>query len=241
METRVSSNTKVAEALGAPITPDEAGIQAFVALVRTTLESGRDPVTVDCTSLQKVTSSHVNALWQARQLCAERGVRFRLEGVGEGLRRVLEVLDLAEFFLPGAGVRDRKEFIFPPTIDDIDSVMSDFVSFLVRSGVPDVVAFELQTVFYETGTNIRCHGSLAEGDEIRCCIDVQPRGVVLTFVDRGTPFDPTGHNTTTDLKQASREHRRRGFGLTMITRLSTSMEYRRTDNGENQLTIRKTW
>jgi len=225
----------------AEIAPDSAGIEYFLTRVRAHLDDGETLILVDCDRLERVTSTHINALWQARDLCSTRDATMELMNVGHGLRRVLELLDLASVFFSGPPTTLPFKRVFAPTVEQIDEVMGKFVSFLTKAGVPEVTAFELQTVFYEVATNIRRHSGLSEQETIQLFAQVKDQLTTMTFTDDGIAFDPTKQQLRQDIKQATRENDRGGFGLDMIIRLSDSIGYERVDGKQNRLRIEKGW
>lgn len=237
----MSVKTRTPEPVVAEIAPDSAGIEEFLARIQAQLDAGENMVLVDCDSLERVTSTHINALWQARDLCSERSATMELVNVGHGLRRVLEVLDLASVFFTGPPTTLPFKRVFAPTVEQIDEIMGRFVAFLSKAGVPEVTAFELQTVFYEVATNIRRHSQLTEQDSVQLFAQVKDHIAIMTFTDNGIPFDPTKQQPRQDIKQSSHESDRSGFGLDMIIRLSDSIEYERVDSSQNRLRIEKGW
>lgn len=241
VKTDMSINTRIPDPITASTSPDEASVHEFLVRVDSRLGQGVSLIQVDCTQLDRVTSSHINALWLAREKCDQQRATLELINVGKGLRRVLEALDLASLFLPAPPVALRLDLQLSPTVESIDSAMSKVVGFLAKSRVPEVTAFELQTVFYEVTTNIRCHGQLTSKDSIRFDAQINEQVVTFTFIDNGVSFDPTSHDSNVDFREPSREQRRNRFGLAMIERLSDSQKYSRTADEQNQLSIRKSW
>jgi anti-sigma regulatory factor (Ser/Thr protein kinase) len=150
-------------------------------------------------------------------------------------------LNLTPFFLPEAPAPARFELNVPTEADQIDAAISKVVGFLLQSGLPEITAFELQTILYEIMTNIRLHGRLQPDDTISVHLRVEGRTVTLGFADGGVSFDPTGHNPVVDPQEAGRQHQRRGFGLAMVKGLSDKIDYHRTADQRNQLTVTKSW
>ncbi len=235
-------DTKPFEPLAVMTSVDEASVNAFVAEVQERLKSRPESIRLDCASLVSPSSANVRTLWLARQLCEQHGSHVELHNVPSGLRRVLQILDLAELFSVEPQDSYRLSIAFAPTEDDINSTMSTLVAFLTGHGVPDAPAFDLQTVFYEVTTNIRRHGQLADNDSVAFKTKISGQTVELTIIDTGMEFDPTvGMGTDLDVEQAGRDHRRGGFGLAMIDRLSNSVTYVRAEQSKNVLGIVKSW
>ena len=241
MKTSVNINPKKLEPIMASAAPDEVSASDFLAKVDSQLTQGVNLVQIDCTPLVRVASSNINSLWLAREKCNGCGAKIELINVNNGLRRVLEALDLATVFLPESAGSLRFCLQFALTVAGIDSAMSEVVGFLTKSGLPESTAFELQTVFYEVTTNVRLHSELTPLEPMTFGAEIKGRSVDFTFTDRGVSFDPTSYGSNVDFQEAGRGLRRNGFGLEMITRLTDSMEYVRTADERNQLITKKSW
>lgn len=226
-------------------------------LVRT-LNSSPGKLLIDCSELEHVVSSHINLLWQIYDSCHQRGVKVRLDGVPDGLLRVLEALDLAEYFCEASSTQptdiralqqqaSRKlvqgEFTreFAATVPGVADALDGFMLYLEGMGLPAMLKFELKTVFYEIATNIRTHAELTEADRIDFTASCNGEHMELRFVDRGVPFDLTRQDHHLDVSQAARNGQLHGFGLAMINRLSDRMTYSREGDGMNVLIVEKVW
>jgi anti-anti-sigma factor len=243
--------------IAVPASVDERIGEAFMSRLRTVLERKSPTVYIDCGELAHVTSSHINVIWQAWLECSNRESNFRLTNVSENLKRVLVVLDLAEILLNSETATKRSipirrpepkhavesfEASVSPTVGAVNTAMGRFVSFLCAAGVPEIAAFELQTIFYEIATNVRCHADLPASDVISVKARLEANQVVLIFTDAGATFDPTAYEPIQSFTENLQPGKRRGFGLAMVTRLSDSLQYERIDDGtKNQLTVTKKW
>ena len=65
----------------------------------------------------------------------------------------------------------------------------------------------------------------------------EPRGIDLTFIDRGIPFDPLKREDP-DISAPLGERQIAGLGIFMVKKTMSSMKYEYSD-GRNILTIRK--
>ena len=65
-----------------------------------------------------------------------------------------------------------------------------------------------------------------------------PRGLTLTFMDRGAPFDPLSNRRPDTTSLPARERPIGGLGLFMVRKIVDEIAYRRED-GMNILTVRK--
>ena len=238
----MNTNTTAIEPIEVSAAADETSIANFLGDVEARLAMGGGTVQVDCAALDRVSSSHVRALWLARESCIKAGSDMSLVNAGQGLIRVLQVLDLADLFVPTDDVPLKMAEVIPASVADIDRSMEAIVSFLTQNGVPEITAFEVQTIFYEVCTNIRRHGELPDAGTIDFQVQLSEARIDLTFQDGGVQFDPTqARGRDLNIVQAGRDFRKNGFGLAMIDRLSNSMRYTRANQGRNILRISKNW
>lgn len=241
MNAGTSIKTRTCEPVLASPCVDEASVNEFVAKVESQLAQGAKLIEIDCSLLVRVTSSHINGLWLAHERCQAEEASVELTHMSDGLRRVLEALNLTRFFLREAPGPARFALEVLPAAEHIDTAMSKVVSFLTKSGLPEITAFELQTIFYEIMTNIRLHGQLQPDDLISVHVKVEEHKVTLSFSDAGVSFDPTSHDLDVEAREAGRQRQCRGFGLAMVKGLSESLKYARTADARNQLIITKSW
>ncbi len=92
-------------------------------------------------------------------------------------------------------------------------------------------------MFEEITANIIAHGA-PDGHELEVCVtlDASRDSIVLTFEDNGVPFDP--RNRPDPLPQTSLEEARvGGYGLMLVRRAARSIDYLRTAEGRNRLTV----
>lgn len=222
------------------------------------LVAGSPPVIeLDCSALGLVSSSHVNILWTARETCEDAHIPMRLTNVSERLIRTLTILDLNEFFIteraegdvcedtapPSA--RDAEDKLFElrlkPVNEEIIEALSDFRQFLKGLNMNPFCSLELETVFYEILTNIRQHGQTNSEVVVELTAKAGPEAIELTFTDNGCAFNPSENYRQFDPESAIRKGQKHGFGLTMIARMTDSMEYTRKNDELNVLKVKKYW
>lgn len=236
------ANAEAIAMMAVPANLSDLDPDRFVEELDQLLTTRPQTVTLDCSHLEHVTSSHVNYLWQAHERCEQSGATLKLSGTSPNLWRILELLDLAEFFAQGKTAELRLyDSRFQATKDGIGAAMLQFVEFLKDQSVPAVTAFELQTLFYEVATNIRLHGHLDQPQSIKFRTENTDNRIKMIFQDSGRPFDPTAVRLEGDLRNAAKRGQMRGFGLVMINRLADKVTYRRVDNSVNELTVTKRW
>ncbi|MCK4815541.1 ATP-binding protein [bacterium] len=218
-----------------------------------------DPLSIafDASQLEQVTSSHIKLLWQAYHVCLDAGATMKLKSLSPGLERVLKVLDLYELLAENhesicpqlrKAVRIKPGAIPPPYADEfpadshsIDKALEGFLKFLRRFTLPEVVIFELRIVFYELATNIGSHAQMRDDDLVVFSALVEGSKLIMVFADSGVPFDPRSSTADYDPRTASKNGQTRGFGLTLVQRLTDKMSYVRMNDAINVLTIEKMW
>ena len=73
--------------------------------------------------------------------------------------------------------------------------------------------------------------------EVRFSYDAESRTAAITFVDRGTPFDPL-QRAEPDTSLSAEERQIGGLGIFLVRKTMDGMKYRR-ESGQNILTILK--
>jgi len=239
-----------AEISGDTISRFEAEIEAAIKLKPSKVE-------IDCGGLGRVSSPHIGAIWYAHSKCNESEVRVYLSRASNSLLRVLESLDICDLVeIANVEPSDRNEDVdteriqlqtrhldmsFQPTISGIDAAIKELGAFMADVGVADSTAITLETVFYEIATNIRVHSTLKANEEVECLAEIDEGTVTLRFSDSGQEFDPTDMTSQFDPGEAIRLGQWHGFGLGMIGKLVDNIDYARSDNGFNVLTVSKKW
>jgi len=218
-----------------------------------------DPVSIalDVSQLEHVTSSHIRLLWQAYHICLDAGVTMELKSLSSGLARVLKVLDLYELLADDhesihqqlrRAVRIESGEILHTYVDEftvdshsIDEALEGFLKFLRRFTLSEVVIFELRTVFYEVATNIRLHAQMGNQDLVVFSARVEGSKLIMVFADSGVPFDSKSSTVDFDPRTVSKAEQTRGFGLTLVRRLTDKMSYSRLNDVINVLALEKKW
>jgi anti-sigma regulatory factor (Ser/Thr protein kinase) len=97
--------------------------------------------------------------------------------------------------------------------------------------------FSVELIFEEVVANVVRHGTGPEGQTaISLEVLLQEDAVRLTFLDDGKPFDPRQRPDpapAVDLEHAETG----GRGLMLIRSVSTGLEYTRTPEGQNRLSV----
>lgn len=98
--------------------------------------------------------------------------------------------------------------------------------------------YNAELVFEEIVDNIISHGA-TDGRELRVNVTLESLSdaIVLKFEDDGMPFDPRGRPDPEPPKSLA-EAKIGGFGLMLMRRAASSIDYMRTSAGINRVTIR---
>ncbi len=232
-------------------------LSGFDQVVREAIAGNPTLLRMDCRSLERVVSSHINMLWSAHTLCHDHGIPLRLSNPPQALLRILQLLDLEDAFeyegaAPWLGrqvehdqprLEASKSFAddIPAVIDDIDAALARFMAFLADIHASATTILELRTMFYEIATNIRIHSGLTGQDRFQVRAVADGDALTITFVDAGEYFDPTAKLHRLDAAAASHSRQKRGFGLPMIHQLADSVAYERDGESRNVLTVTKKW
>jgi anti-sigma regulatory factor (Ser/Thr protein kinase) len=109
---------------------------------------------------------------------------------------------------------------------------------LDAQGVGERVRLNLELVFEELVANVIRHGRRPDHETyVSVTVTLVEGAVEATFQDDGLPFDPRERldpEPAPDLEHASVG----GRGLMLVRRFSSGMEYARTPEGQNRLTVR---
>lgn len=95
-----------------------------------------------------------------------------------------------------------------------------------------------ELVFDEIIANIIRYGA-PDGRELAICVALEPSRdtLVLVFEDNGVPFDPRAVPDSPPQKSLE-EARIGGYGVMLVRQAASSLDYLRTPEGHNQLTVR---
>ncbi len=98
--------------------------------------------------------------------------------------------------------------------------------------------YNTELVFEEVVANIIGHGAPdGRALDVRVTLQACPDSIILTIDDNGVPFDPRGRADPLPPKSLA-EARAGGFGLLLVRHAATSLDYLRTAEGQNRLTVR---
>ncbi len=247
--------TKNRQCIAVPLSLSGDAVDEFHGRLEEAFAVAEGIVTLDCSQLKNVVSSHINLLWMAYLRSEEAHIKVRLKDPSPGLLRVLQVLDLYELFVTGMGlseggvdrakeptrIEDSYSDEFSTSVTAIDKATESFLAYLKRIDLPKMTTFELRTIFYEVATNIRSHAEIEGRSTISFSVRPEGERLILKFTDTGRAFDPAGHKYEVQAERAAEARQRRGFGLALIHRLADRVSYKRKEDTINVLTVEKKW
>jgi anti-sigma regulatory factor (Ser/Thr protein kinase) len=123
---------------------------------------------------------------------------------------------------------------FPGTIAGLDAAASRLRGFLDEAALSGAGRYHVELAFDELAGNIIRHGQPSADIELTVSLD--GTHAVLAFEDDGHAFDPRAHAPRaldTDLEHAHAG----GLGLRLVQTFAKRLDYQRTRDCRNRLTI----
>lgn len=227
--------------------------QEFLVELEEILKSSPRDVWLDCGDLERITSRGVGVLWHAHHSCAKSETMLHLEFATEGVLRTFRALDLCDLFgleptvieyrsTPSSGADSNQEHYsdtFGVSAEGVNKALIRLGRFLQKLELDQTLSLDLQTLFYETITNIRTHSELDPGEKVAVTLKINAGEAIFSFTDPGMPFDPTTHPVDFDFVRAAKLGQTHGFGLALMRRMADQMTYSREQGTHNVLTITK--
>ena len=133
-----------------------------------------------------------------------------------------------------------KELTLPAVRENIPAVI-DFINRELKNlGCPVKTEAQIDIAIDEIYSNIVSYGYDGESGEVvvRLETEIQPRVVVISFIDKGRPFNPLGL-ADPDVTLSAWERKIGGLGIYMVKKSMDDIRYEYRE-GKNILTIRKT-
>jgi serine/threonine-protein kinase RsbW len=132
----------------------------------------------------------------------------------------------------------RVEIRFPATHAAFAQAFVRMLAALDAHRLDEAARYNAELAFEEIVANIVGHGA-PDGHELDVCVtlEVRPDAIILTFDDNGVAFDPRGRPDPVPAKSLE-EAKVGGFGLMLVRHAASSLDYLRTAEGRNRLTVR---
>ncbi len=123
---------------------------------------------------------------------------------------------------------------FEATLDGFAEAAQRLRERLQAIGADADLTYKIELAFEEVSTNIIRHGQ-ARG-KIEVSLEFGDREVALAFEDDGSPFDPRNRPPRV-VPSSLDDAETGGLGLHLLATLVTRMDYQRTRDGRNRLTL----
>lgn len=132
-----------------------------------------------------------------------------------------------------------KELTLAATIENIE-VVTDFVNAELEAlDCPMKAQIQISVAIDELFGNIAYYAYAPETGEatVRVETEQDPRAVVITFIDKGIPYNPL-ENAAPDINLSAEERQIGGLGIFMVKKTVDEITYR-YEEGKNILSIKK--
>lgn len=127
------------------------------------------------------------------------------------------------------------EMRFPGTREGFGQAFTRFRELLEAEQLDAAARYNTELVFEEIVANLVKHAAAPDRElDVRVIVESRPDAIRLSFEDDGKPFDPRNYS---DRAQIPVQERVGGFGLQLVRRAASALEYVRTPEGRNRLTV----
>lgn len=127
---------------------------------------------------------------------------------------------------------------FPATFDAYAKAAAELRRALESRGVGPRPRHYAELVFEEIVSNIIRHGCANQPEcEVEVSLGVKADAIVLDFQDNAPPFDPLGHKMAKLPGSLEEAGTGGGLGLRLVRKASSRIDYQRTAENRNHLTV----
>lgn len=126
---------------------------------------------------------------------------------------------------------------FPGTHADFGHAFARLRSVLDAQELDAAARYNIELVFEEIVANLVKYAAPAVRKlDVRVVLETRRDAILLIFEDDGKPFDPREHPVPQRPNRHA-EGKVGGFGLELVRRAASALEYLRTPQGRNRLTV----
>ena len=132
-----------------------------------------------------------------------------------------------------------REMDIAATLENVDTVMAFVDQQLEEVGCSMKAQMQIDIAVEEVYVNIAHYAYNPEvgGVTIRVQIEEEPLAVILTFIDKGKPYDPLAKEDP-DVTLAAEDRQIGGLGIFMVKKSMDNVSYEYNE-GRNILTLKK--
>jgi len=131
----------------------------------------------------------------------------------------------------------RLDIRFPGTHAGFARAFARLRGALDGEGLDPAPRYNVELVFEEIVANIVAHGAVdGREQDVRVTLEPSSDSIVLRFEDDGPPFDPRGRSDPVPAQSLGKA-RVGGFGLMLVRRAASALDYLRTAEGRNRVTV----
>ena len=132
-----------------------------------------------------------------------------------------------------------REMDIAATLENLDTVMAFVDQQLEEAGCSMKTQMQIDIAVEEVYVNIAHYAYNPEvgGVTIRVQIEEEPLAVILTFIDKGKPYDPLAKEDP-DVTLAAEDRQIGGLGIFMVKKSMDNVSYEYNE-GRNVLTLKK--
>lgn len=132
----------------------------------------------------------------------------------------------------------RRVLTFSATAEGFGKGAGEVRRTLEATGLSARMRYNVELVFEELVTNIIRHGTshARESSEVHVTLELDEPASVLTIEDNGPAFDPCDQEAP-KVPRTLDEAKVGGLGLVLVRKAVSRMDYERTAEGHNRLTV----
>lgn len=128
-----------------------------------------------------------------------------------------------------------RKLLMPVDVSQLAEMRNQVDQICIQNGLSTVATRRMVLAIDEALSNIIEHGHMDEGETIELTLDISLDEITVMLRDSGIAFDPCSSQ-----RQPQQEsYPRRGFGLYLIRLIVDELQYKRSDDGFNVLSLIK--
>jgi anti-sigma regulatory factor (Ser/Thr protein kinase) len=230
--------------------PRDLGIKPWQATMKeleSIVATGADIVRIDGSRLGPISPVLLNHLSAMFDRCLDARASLRVDQASPELTRMLDLLyprmDLTATGSIGIGIAHvvaSYASAIAPRKGDVDAAVERMLFLMNDLRLSKRTVYLIRSLVEEVMSNIRLHSGLSESDRVFFHMRVESTRTVIVIVDNGVPFDPTTWDPRRGPVARAPGDPRLPFGIRLLSRLSSRMEYFRMQDSVNVLLLERT-